>query len=258
MRYKKRITNLKADIAAQDLDGLLVVKKENIRYLCGLEAEDSSLYISSRNRDYIITDSRFRQEAKDLLTGLDIKLKESSGVNALNEIPSLGRLKRLGFESDHLSFSHYREIKRSLKKTKLVPTRMLIENLRLIKDTEEVRLIKKAIEITKSAYCQAIDTIKPGNNALESAMRIDNYMRENGASSPAFKTIVAEAPFSSRPHAQPIDVPFKKNSSILIDMGAVYNGYNSDLTRLLFLGRITPKFKRIYNIIYTDGASAAV
>ena len=249
MHYKRRVGSLRATLRKKGLDGLLVRKDENIRYLSGFSAQDSARLIVTRGRNVLVTDARFKEAAEKKAGEFDLKITERSPYDALKEALKKEKVSSLGFESDHTCYTSYYGLKANLKKVALLPTRGLIESLRAVKDDGEISLIKKAVSITGKAYLHAKKIIKPAMTGGSLSAAIDNQMRLNGALGPAFRTIVAQNPYSSHPHAEPTEKAFGKNSVVVIDTGAVYKWYNSDLTRMLFLGRISTKFKHIYNIL---------
>ncbi len=246
---KRRVESLRTTLRKKGLDGLLVKKDENIRYLSGYNAQDSARLIITHRRNVLVTDARFKEAAEKKAREFDLKITDRSLYNALKEALKKEKVKSLGFESDHTCYTSYFGLKTNLKKTTLLPTRWLIESLRAVKDDGEISLIKKAVSITQKACLHAKKTIKPAMTGSDLAAAIDNKMRLNGALSPAFRTIVAQNPYSSHPHAEPTEKAFGKNSAVVVDTGAVYKWYNSDLTRMLFLGTISTKFKHIYNIL---------
>ncbi len=252
MNYEKRIKALKKGLRKVGLDAFLITKKENIFYLCGFKAEDALLLIASQNKDFVITDSRYAQKAQEALPDFDIRLIDGSKYRIIKDILKGYKVKRLGFESDWLSFNDYLQLKKSLKRIAPIPKKGLVEKLRIIKDPDEIDLIKESISIVKKAYGYAKKIINPKINGRALAVLIDNFMRAHGAERPAFQTIVAQNPYSSCPHADATAERFSRGCCVLIDMGAVFEGYNSDLTRMVFLGRITSKFKHIYNVLKTS------
>jgi len=205
----------------------------------------------SKKDDFIITDARFKEQAEKETPGFKLILIGGSRYDAVKSIVKKNRIKNLAFESDWINFTDYRLLKNKLKSAALLPSKDIIENLRIIKDADEISLIKRAVVIARKAFLCAKDRIRPGLNAEKLAVFIDNAIRREGASRPAFQTIVAQNPYSSQPHAVTTKKPFIRGSAVVVDLGARYKGYNSDLTRLLFLGRISSKFKLIYNIIKT-------
>lgn len=249
MQYRRRIKTLKERLPKERLDGILVNKKENIAYLCGFEGDNSMLVITSEDRDYIITDSRFKEKAEEKLIDFNIRLIDGTRYAVINDVVKRSKIKRVGFESDWLTYSDFLCLKNRLKNVRLIPKKDLVEDLRIIKDYQEIALIRRSISIAKKAYSYAKEKVKSRLNGVRLAALIDDCMRRYGASRSAFQTIVTQNPYSSHPHGPSTDTSFGKDCVVLVDLGAVFKGYNSDLTRIIFLGRISTKFKHIYNIL---------
>lgn len=249
MRYRDRIKNLKENLKIHGFDGLIVSKKENIIYLSGFDGDDSLLIIT-KDENFIITDSRFQEKVHhEEFSDLTAEIASRPRHAVVDTIARKCKIKNLGFEAGHLSYYGYVKLKKALRRAALIPTRFLVEDLRIVKDADEIAAIKRTVAITRRVYSYAKKNIGPQLTGRRLAAMIDNSMRNMGAAGPAFQTIVAQNPYSSHPHAAATEEPFGKNSAVVIDMGALFDGYNSDLTRVLFLGRITTKFKRIYNIL---------
>ncbi|NQT95730.1 MAG: aminopeptidase P family protein, partial [Candidatus Omnitrophica bacterium] len=136
----------------------------------------------------------------------------------------------------------------SIKK-KLYSTFGLIGKLRAIKDQQEVGLIKKAAAIAKKAYKSIKRELKEGKRETDIAGKIDFLVKKLGADRPSFETIVASGANASMPHAKPTAKRIKNSEAIIVDFGARLKGYNSDLTRTSFVGKIDKHFKLIYSII---------
>jgi Xaa-Pro aminopeptidase len=251
LKHKKRIENLKKRLRQEKLDCIFINKKENVAYISGFEGENSSLLVTTSEEDFIITDPRFKQEADEDFSDFNVILPYGSVYNSIARILKKYRLKNLGFESEWLSYNHFLNFKKKLRRIDFLPKNNLVEDMRITKDLQEIDLIKRSVAIAKKAYLYAKMYINPKVTGEGLSALIDSRLRSYGASRPAFQTIVAQNPYSSYPHASATKTPFGTNSAVVVDMGAVYGGYNSDLTRILFLGRITKKFRHIYNILVT-------
>jgi len=246
---KKRLGSLRSALRKNSLDALLVTKKENVFYLSGFQGQGVLLIAPSRD-NYLITDTRFAQEASEKCTGFNLELVDKPGQKLLQNLITKTKIKRLGFESKWLSHHEYGKFSNALRKTRLVPTRRIIEDLRIVKDAYELSCIKKAISITKKGfdYIKRIAK-KPGMTEQGAAVEIDNFLRSAGSEKNAFETIVAGRHNSSHPHAHTSKKKLANRGPILIDMGCVYRGYHSDLTRMLFIGKIVATFRSTYRIV---------
>lgn len=246
-----RLRRLRASLMRKRLDSILLVHPANISYLTGFPTQDSYLLIN-KERNLLITDSRYLTEYRNNLKNSDIEIFESNKnlPQTLKQINKKVRINNLAFEQEHLSFSLYQRLKSVIEK-KLIPTNELVESLRITKDPDEIKLIKKALSITLDTYRHIKRILKPGIKELELAAEIERYIRIKGATNTSFDIIVASGSNSALPHAQKTGRKIRNNEPILIDMGVEYKGYKSDLTRVLFLGKMNTLFKEVYTVVQT-------
>jgi len=245
-----RIKNIYAQLEQENLDGLIVSSPANISYLTKFISRDSYLLASKKGNIYF-TDSRYIEEVKPALIGIATLSKSNGSVFKLiaDACLSLG-LRRVGFEERLLPFAEYKKIVQGVnKKVALVPTHSLIEELRQIKDSEELEKIKKALAITGKAFKFMENFISPGKREIEVVGELERFIRYQGATGSSFNIIVASGPNSSFPHHLPSQRKLKNNEPVLLDMGVDYLGYKSDLTRVFFLGKIKVQIQRIYDIV---------
>jgi Xaa-Pro aminopeptidase len=246
----RRLDNLFRELYINSLDGIIVSLPSNISYLMDFISRDSYLLASPKGNFYF-TDSRYSEEASCLLKG-KAALKKANGsvFRAIADTCLELGLKTIGFEERHLPFAEYARLKKHLgKKTRVAPVHGLIEGLREIKEPCEVNKIKKALNIHSLALKHVEKIIRPGKKELEIVAEIERFIRYHGASGPAFDTIVASGPNSSRPHHLPTERKVKKNEPVLIDMGIAYQGYKTDLTRVFFSGKINNLCLKVYQIV---------
>ena len=245
-----RIKNIYAKLEQENIEGLIVSLPSNVSYLTESLSRDSYLLVSKKENIYF-TDSRYAEEAKKTLKGVAILKKTNGSVFKLiaDACLNLG-LKRIGFEERYLPFAEYKKIKKGLnKKTHLVPTHSFIEELREIKDADEIEKIKRAIRITGAALKFIKRFILPGKKEIEIVAELERFIRYHGAGNSAFDIIVASGPNSSYPHHMPSERRIKSNEPVLIDIGVDYLGYKSDLTRVFFLGKIDVQIQKNYDIV---------
>ncbi len=241
-----RCARLRATIADEHLDALLVSKAANQRYLTGFNGEDSYVLVSAAGL-WLLTDSRFTIQAQRETTGVTVVQNDPRvPANLAKQISDLA-IRRLGFEAQHLIFSVYEDLHKDLPDIELVPTRGLIEAQRAVKDAAELATLRRAIAISDQAFNEISAAIRPGMTERQVAVLIEARMIELGAEGPAFPTIVAAGPNGAMAHAVPSDRPIRMGEPIVIDMGARYQGYNSDMTRTLVLGEADERFREIYD-----------
>jgi len=234
----------------EHVDALIIRKSENIFYLSGFEGHGSALLIlADSEKNYLLTTPIYAKYAEDRFPDFEKRVVKDSRDSSLKNIAKREKLKRIAFESCGITHKEASELEKRSKGIKLIPKEETVESLRAVKDADEIKLIKHSIAITKSAFSQVCERIRPGLTCQKIAVLVDNLIRSKGGERTAFRTIAAIDPHSSHPHAVLTNEKLKKGSTLLIDMGAVYKGYNSDLTRVFFLGRITSKYHHIYNVL---------
>ena len=242
------IVNYQAILKRKNLDALFISHPANVSYISGFKGLDSFLLIIKGKEPLFITDFRYLQQARKEISGFRILSSAKSIIREIAGLIKKYHLKKVGFESAHLSYKDSIFISTKTKQ-KLIPTEGLIEELRIVKNEVEIGIIKKSAYITKSALKKTLAYMKPGMSELEIAGYIEWQMRKAGAQRIAFPPIVASGENSAMPHAVSTTRKIRKQEPIIIDCGCVFDGYNSDLTRTIFLGRINAQFKSIYNTI---------
>lgn len=253
MRYKKRLDALIRKIEADKIDALLITKEENIFYLTSFSSDSAVLLISPK-ASFAITDFRYAEAAKKQIVGGFRLIVLNNTLNtfpqAIAAVSGKRRLKKIGFEPAAVTFSQYRSIKAALGNRVLVPTQDMVESLREVKDADEMADLRKALSITKETLKEVKRILKPHLTEAAVLRRIKESFIKKGAEGAAFEPIVATQPGASQPHYKTAaERRLGNNKPILIDMGAKYEGYNSDLTRICVLGKIKTKFTRLYTIL---------
>jgi len=159
-----------------------------------------------------------------------------------------------------MSYIQFRKISEKIDseklQLKLVETENIVENIRMIKEPSEIKEIKKALLIAESVFTNFSDSISNGMKEKEAAWAVEKAIREAGADALSFPTIVASGPNSALPHATPGNRIFKKGEPILFDWGAKLNGYCSDISRTIVIGKADDKFKRVYQTVLKAQAKA--
>lgn len=244
----------------KQLDGLLISKPANVSYLSRFKGEDAYI-LATQKGNFFITDFRYleqaRQDLKDLkridLFGggdrtLKIELVNAGTFESIAKLIKKQGLKRVGFEAKWLAYGEVEQIRSHLKESELVPVYDAVEKLRIVKKGEEIKLIRKAVAITISAFRKILKKVKAGVKEAEVVAQLEYYMRAEGAST-AFPTIVASGKRSSLPHAPASNKKIKSGELVVIDVGGRFEGYNSDLTRTIYLGKISNTARQIYEIV---------
>jgi Xaa-Pro aminopeptidase len=159
-------------------------------------------------------------------------------------------LRRIGYEPSHMTCESYESLKSRLPlKAALEPANAWIEQLRMVKSPTEIDRIRRSVETNSRAFELTVKRVREGMKEQDLAAELEYRMRRLGAEKPSFETIVAGGLRSALPHAQPTAAPLKRGDLVVVDMGAIENGYCSDMTRMLFLGAPTAKVKRTYRAV---------
>lgn len=247
MNYTARAISFRRTFKDHKLDAFLVTKATNVAYLSGFKGNDSILVLTTGKR-FFITDSRYAEESVLTLKGYDIRIARRSCYEEAVKIVRRYHLKRVGFESGNVSFATAHGLINALKGVRLVPHKGLIEDMRSIKEPDEICSIRASANITKDVLNNIIKRLTPGSREDALAGEIEISFIKKGASA-AFEPIVASGRNASKPHAIPSASRLERNSMVMIDLGCTLNGYNSDLTRTIPLGKPAGILQKIYEVV---------
>jgi Xaa-Pro aminopeptidase len=248
----KRLQNLRTFISEKGLDALLISQPENLRYLSGFTGSSGWLFISGQNA-ILATDFRYVEQAKGESPDFEIIQTKQELRDWLPSAVSDLRWHKLGFEANYISYEGYHKLSEAINTKQvnlgLVPTTGIVEQLRSIKEPEELEFITKAVALTDAAFEQARTIIRPDITEKEVSWEIEKFLRQEGSEGMPFEIIVASGLNSVLPHAKPTEKIIHSGEPVLIDMGARINGYCSDFSRTLFFGKADKTFREIYNIV---------
>jgi Xaa-Pro aminopeptidase len=265
MNVKPRLERLRDRMEADGLGGLFVSAPAedigrtigaNRRYLSGFTGSMGHLLVTG-DKAFIAVDFRYYDQAER--EAPDYELFQANGpmsswLPKLIGGAGLAGMK-LGFESQGVTYGMFSALKNAVEsltegdRPQLVPTENLVESLRAIKDPEEIEAIGRAVALGDAAFQHVASIIEPGWTETQVAWEIEKYAREHGAIALSFPTIVGAGPWGAMPHAQPRDHVIQEGDGVVIDMGVNLDGYMSDLTRTIFIGKPDDQFKKIYDIV---------
>lgn len=243
------INKLRQELSQYKLDAFLISKGANVAYLSEFRGEGQLLITPSKK--ILLVDFRFKEEAEKNCPSCRIYARESFEPleKSLFCLVKELRLKKIGFEASSLSYEFHCKLKSIFKSVKLLPLGRVVEALRAVKNGQEIKRLKAAAALSVRSFAFAKKIIRPGKKEAEIARELQYFMRKQGAEDSAFDIIVASGKSSSLPHAPVSAKVIKKNEVVLVDLGCRLDGYNSDLTRVVFLGKIRDKIKRVYKIV---------
>ncbi len=246
----KRIAKLRGLMAKNRLDALLITSIPNIFYLSGFTGDTAAILLT-QTKSAILLDPRYTEQGRTECE--QVQITEFFGKplpQAIAEIVDKLHPSVLGFESTALSLFDYLSLRKFCDKgVKFRGVSGLVEQLRLVKDGGEVALIKRACKMADSVYKDVAASELVGKTEREVELMIVNSLRKYGAKKESFETIAAYGPNSAKPHCKPGDSVIEPGAMLKLDYGALYEGYCSDITRTLFIGEPTPKFREIYGIV---------
>ncbi len=252
LKIDNRLQKLRQRLAEKELDGILVSQPENRYYLSGFDGSSGFLLITPKDT-ILATDFRYTEQAKRQAPDYEIVQITNDVADWFLKLASDFNLKTLGFEAGHITFAIYRQLTEILNKaqSKLRPvaTDGLVESLREIKEPEEIALITKAAEITDRTFEYTRDIIHIGTRENELAWEIEKFLREKGSQTIPFDIIVASGHNSALPHARPSPRAIHAGEPVMIDIGARYGGYSSDLSRTISVGAADDTLRRVYDTV---------
>ncbi len=249
-----RIDNLRSMFEELGVDAMLVTDDENRRYLSGFVGTAGYLFITQESA-VLATDSRYTEQAGNQAP--DYRVDRITG--RLEWLPTLADefgTRRLGFEADNVTVQLLDRFKAAIAESEhaardleLMPTTGVPLGLRAFKDADELALLQRSIDIADNAFTEVAKTISAGDTEDEIAWRIEVAVRKQGAESLSFPTIVGSGPNAALPHHRAGDRVIREGEPIVIDMGARYRGYCSDLTRTVLVGEPDDQFKKVYDTV---------
>ena len=250
----KRVQNIKAKLKSHDIDGIFITSPYNISYLTNLfpsSIEEREYYLLvTKSQAYLMAPKMFMMAVKEKTKNfiyLEITAKKGLYENVL-EICKKERVNSLGFEEENLLFKEYGHLEEVLENTELIDLQDFIEEERQVKDESEIEKIKKACKLTDDAFSNVLAKINKGISEKELAFEIENYIRQNGGQI-AFQTIVAFGKNSAVPHHISTNQKLEANSFVLLDFGAKFEWYCSDMSRTIYFGTPNDREVEMYNTV---------
>ena len=231
-------------------EAILIHSPENRRYFTGFPSTDGYLVVT-KDDAVLFTDSRYIEAAQKSITSCKAQLltRLSNEVKAFLEENSI---EKIYTETERLSVSLLSQFRKIFPPVKVSPSNRLenkINELRMVKTSEEIECIKKVQSIAEEAFDHILSFIRPGVTEKRIALELDFYMLSHGAEALSFETIAVTGKKTSMPHGVPDDTIVEIGDFVTMDFGAVYKGYHSDMTRTIAVGNVSAEQKEIYNIV---------
>lgn len=229
------------------VDALLFFSLENIRYLCGFTGSDGVLIVTGQERTFL-SDFRYEEQARGEIREANFRKYKQKIAGIAKSLKAL-RVKRLGFESAAMTYETYHKLKEKLPRVSFVPLAGQIARMRACKEPEELKKIRRAIQIAAGSFTDALSRLKPGARELAVAELLEYRMKRRGGEKSSFDTIVASGPRAALPHGRATGKRIQKKEMVIVDFGSRFQGYHSDETKTLILGRPDAMQRRIYDTV---------
>lgn len=244
-----RIVKVKSHFNDLKIDSFLVKNLPNIRYISGFSGSAASILLT-REKDYFITDFRYKtQSSNEVYPDFDIIIYTQNSNEFLKDLITRHNLRRIGFESNFMTYAEAENLKRDFKEVEFIPVDGLIEKIVICKNEKEIEATKKAVDITDKTFSELLKIIKPGMSEREVSAHISFLQKMFGADGDSFDAIVASGERSAFPHARATDKKIKNNELLKLDFGCTVDGMKSDMTRTIAMGNISDECKKIYTIV---------
>jgi len=254
MNIPARIPRLREQLDGSGCDALLVTRMVNIRYLTGFTGS-AALLLVTPDAVTFVTDGRYRDQSAQELVAAGVDATLNVGMTRAEQQSQIGEgaagVHRLGLEAEAVTWGQQRRFSSDwFPGAELVPTENLIEGLRRVKDEGEVDRIAAAAAIADAALATVRPSLADGPTEKEIALALDFEMRRGGAEGSSFETIVAAGENGAKPHHRPTDRLIGVGELVVIDFGALVDGYCSDMTRTLCVGEpASPTARRMADVV---------
>lgn len=255
----QRLGALRASLAESGFDAMLVTSLPNIRYLTGFTGSSALLVVASEAQPVLLTDSRYAVQAGDEVDyHAQVRIESASLWAGLREtVTAIAGGSRLAFESAHLRYEDFERLAEFAGRWYWRGSVGVIEALRERKDPDELRRIREAVRIAEAALERTIGEIRVGLTERQVAGILEHHLRDLGSEGTPFDTIVAAGERSALPHAQASTRALGAGEFLLIDFGARFDGYCSDITRTFALRSVSAEMQRVHDIVREANVTAS-
>jgi Xaa-Pro aminopeptidase len=266
MNYRERQARLREGIASSRLDALLVSHLPNIRYLCGFTGSAGLLLLEDTGSVFV-TDVRYDTQAREEVQGAKVIIARKALLNALGERVAARRKKSrskgwtIGIEAEHLTVAERKRLADVLPSgVRLRNAPALVQRARMVKDVEELGLIRAVVRLGATLFDRALEVLRPGVKETEVAAEMEYAARRAGAEEMSFPTIIASGARSALPHGRATEQVIAPGGFVVCDFGVILDGYCSDQTRTVWVGAVPEEARHAYDSVREaqEAAIAAV
>jgi Xaa-Pro aminopeptidase len=246
--HQQRIAALRTTMRGKKIDAFLTSHLPNVRYLTGFSGSNALLLVTD-SRSVFLSDFRYKEQVASEVAADEKIIGQGPLLDIAAKKKIFSRIGSIGIEKKHLSIAQYGEIKKKVIGKKIIATEEIVENLRAVKDGAEIADIAAAIAITDGVFTRILGMIKPGMRELEVSAEISYLHKMAGAEKDAFDTIVASGVRGSLPHGAASNKKIARGEFVTLDFGCIVNGYHSDMTRTICIGKPTAEMRKVYRIV---------
>ncbi len=249
------LQRMQEGLRALEVDGAIISSPINQRYLSGFPFADGYLLITQTNA-YLLTDFRYLEAAQKAVPHMTVLCAKSTMFTELRRLIGEEGLERVALEDAHLSCADFRRFSKELNGCSLTTgASELLSDLRMVKTDEELEKIAQAQAVTDLAFDHILGVISPDLTEKDISLELEFFMRKHGADGVAFETIAVSGPSSALPHGVPSDTKLRQGF-LTMDFGAMINGYCSDMTRTVVIGKADADMKRLYQTVLSAQTAA--
>ncbi len=241
----KRIRQVQELLKKHNLDAFLFSSQANVFYLSGFRSSHAYVVIT-RDSHHLLTDGRYYEKAKSTLKDWDVLLIKENAIKVIKGFLKRLGVFRVGYEEDRVSCEFRKALRGGFR---WIGISGFLKEIRAIKDEEELKTIKEGVKKSDRIYKRLLEYITEGMTELEIRSWLVQEFFKEGASGESFPAIVASGKGSAIPHYETSQKRIRRGEPLLIDMGLVWQGYCTDFTRTLFLGKADSEFRRVYSIV---------
>ena len=255
MNHTARLRSLQQALTRHKLYGFVVMHPPNVRYLCGFTGSSAAVLVQGEGA-VLFTDGRYTEQAHEEVQGAKVVIARKAPGLAAAEWLGRGRKKpgatrrALGIEGDHLTVAARGWLMEALPRGfRVVEAPPLVEQARMIKDPDELQLIREAVATGAKLFDRALEVIRPGVREIEVAAAMEFAARQAGADAMSFETIIASGARSALPHGRASEAQVAVGGFVVCDFGVILHGYCSDRTRTVYVGAANSEARQVYGAV---------
>ena len=243
-----RLSRVRERLADFDADAILLSALSNVRWACGFTGSNGLLLVSSEEA-FFVTDGRYTEQAQQEVDGAEVHIASNGLLSHLMEEKVLDSFQRVVIQADDVTVARHSQLNERCSRIDWIPKSDVLTRAVGKKEDPEIRRIRRAQSLTEAVFEDVLDTLEPGQTEREVAAKITYEHLKRGAEKMAFDPIVASGANGARPHARPTDRPLRRGDLVVLDMGAILDGYASDMTRTVAIGEPDDAARSGYRLV---------